>query len=167
MLTLQHEFPQPWPLFHDYYYFMQIVQPLPATQSSRTCEEDIELTASVVSSSLFLRKILLKAFQCNLIMLKLMFSKKATKISEIFTVDLTLCSKCQIDGEEFINFSGLLRKNELYRHNPHSFLVLCILFKKQIFQQHITILYSSKEQQTNRFWGFNKNSTRNEYVLRL
>ena len=70
MLTLQHEFPEPQPLFQDYYYFMQIVQPLPATQSSRTCEEDIELTASVVSSSLFLRKILLKAFQCNLIMLQ-------------------------------------------------------------------------------------------------
>ena len=26
--------------------------------------------------------------------LKFMFSKKATKIDEIFTVDLTLCSKC-------------------------------------------------------------------------
>ena len=41
-----------------------------------------------------------------------MFSKKATKIDEIFTVDLTLCSKCQIDGEDFC---GLLRKQELYR----------------------------------------------------
>ena len=30
----------------------------------------------------------------------LMFSTKATKIDEIFTVDLTLCSKCQIDGED-------------------------------------------------------------------
>ena len=29
-----------------------------------------------------------------------MFSKKATKIDEIFTVDLTLRSKCQIDGED-------------------------------------------------------------------
>ena len=38
-----------------------------------------------------------------------MFSKKATKIDEIFTVDLTLCSKCQIDGEDFVNFCGLLR----------------------------------------------------------
>ena len=28
-----------------------------------------------------------------------MFSKKATKIDELFTVDLTLCSKCQIDGK--------------------------------------------------------------------
>ena len=43
-----------------------------------------------------------------------MFSKKATKIDEIFTVDLTLCSKCQIDGEDFINFCGLLREHEHY-----------------------------------------------------
>ena len=43
-----------------------------------------------------------------------MFSKKATKIYEIFTVDLTLCSKCQIDGEDFANFCGLLGKYELY-----------------------------------------------------
>ena len=44
-----------------------------------------------------------------------MFSKKATKINEIFPVDLTLCSKCQIDDEDFINFCGLLRKYELYK----------------------------------------------------
>ena len=42
-----------------------------------------------------------------------MFSTKATKIDEIFTVDLTLCSKRQIDGEDFVNFRGLLRKYEL------------------------------------------------------
>ena len=41
-----------------------------------------------------------------------MLSKKATKIDEIFTVDLTLCSKCQIDSEDFVNFCGLLRKHE-------------------------------------------------------
>ena len=34
--------------------------------------------------------------------LKFVFSKKATKIDEIFTVDLTLCSKCQIDGENIL-----------------------------------------------------------------
>ena len=45
---------------------------------------------------------------------KFMFSKKATKIDEIFTVDLTLYSKCQIDGEDFVDFCGLLRKHELY-----------------------------------------------------
>ena len=43
-----------------------------------------------------------------------MFSKKATKIDEIFTVDLTLCSKHQINSEDFVNFHGLLRKCELY-----------------------------------------------------
>ena len=42
-----------------------------------------------------------------------MFSKKATKIDEIFTVDLTLGSKCQIDGEDFANFCGLPRKHKL------------------------------------------------------
>ena len=35
------------------------------------------------------------------------------KIDEIFTVDLTLCSKCQIKGEDFVDFCGLLRKHEL------------------------------------------------------
>ena len=43
-----------------------------------------------------------------------MFSKKATKIDKIFTDDLTLCSKRQINGEDFIDFCGLLRKHELY-----------------------------------------------------
>ena len=45
---------------------------------------------------------------------KFMFSEKATKIEEIFTVNLTLCSKCQIEGEDFVNFCGLLKKHELY-----------------------------------------------------
>ena len=45
-----------------------------------------------------------------------MFSKKATKIDEIFTVDLTICSMCQIDGEDFVKFCGLHRKHELYEH---------------------------------------------------
>ena len=40
------------------------------------------------------------------------FFEKATKIGKIFTVNLTVCSKCQIDGEDFINFCGLLRKHE-------------------------------------------------------
>ena len=40
--------------------------------------------------------------------LKFIFSKKATKFDEIFTIDLTLYSKCQIDGEDFVNFCGFL-----------------------------------------------------------
>ena len=43
-----------------------------------------------------------------------MFSKKATKIDKIFTVDLTVTTYCQIYGEDFVNFCGLLRKRELY-----------------------------------------------------
>ena len=47
-------------------------------------------------------------------MLKFIFSKNATKFDKIFTVDLTLCSNCQIVDEIFVNFCGLLRKHELY-----------------------------------------------------
>ena len=50
--------------------------------------------------------------QQQYIWVKFMFSKKATKMDKIFTVDLTLCSKRQIDGEDFINFCGLLGKHE-------------------------------------------------------
>ena len=46
------------------------------------------------------------------VLVKFMFCK-ATKFDKIFTVNLTLCSKCQIDGEDFVNFCGLLRKHEL------------------------------------------------------
>ena len=45
----------------------------------------------------------------NLFIIFFQFSKNATKIDEIFTVNLTSCSKCQIDGEDF----GLLKKHEL------------------------------------------------------
>ena len=46
--------------------------------------------------------------------LKFVFYKKATNNDKIFTVNLTLCSKCQIYSEDFVNFCGLLRKHELY-----------------------------------------------------
>ena len=40
-------------------------------------------------------------------MVKFMFSKKATKIDQIFTIDLTFTiSKCQIDGEDFSNLTN-------------------------------------------------------------
>ena len=45
--------------------------------------------------------------------LKFIFFEKATKFDEIFTVDLMLCSKCQIDAEDFVNFCDLLGKYEL------------------------------------------------------
>ena len=43
-----------------------------------------------------------------------MFANKATKIDEIFTVGLKVTTYFQIDGEDFVNFCGLLRKCELY-----------------------------------------------------
>ena len=52
-----------------------------------------------------------------------MFSKKATKI---FNIDLTLCSKCQIYGEDFVNFSGLLRRCELYLKIPDGSVMIVI-----------------------------------------
>jgi hypothetical protein len=69
--------------------------------------------------------------------IKFRFSKKATKIVEIFTVDLTVCSKCQIDCEDFIKFCGLLRKHELYcavisfAHLNNAFILMNLnLYKK-------------------------------------
>ena len=61
-------------------------------------------------------------------LIKFMFSKKVTKIDKIFTVDLTLFSKCQIDGEDFVNVCGLLRKHELYLHR------LRIIISAKIFK---------------------------------
>ena len=52
--------------------------------------------------------------------LKFMFSRKATKVDNIFTVDLILCSKHQIDSEYIVNFHGLFRKYGLYEHDMTS-----------------------------------------------
>ena len=54
-----------------------------------------------------------------------MFSKKTTKIDKIFTIYLTLKSKREINGEDFINFCGLLRKHELYLIKSKVLLMLC------------------------------------------
>ena len=54
-----------------------------------------------------------------MIILKFMFSKKATEIEEILNIDLTLCSKCQIDSEDFVNFCGHLRKQVLYAYRTY------------------------------------------------
>ena len=59
--------------------------------------------------------------------------KKATKIDEIFTINLTSCSKCQIDGEDFVNFCGLLRKQELY-HLKRPYFILAKTHKGLVMQ---------------------------------
>ena len=61
-----------------------------------------------------------------------MFSKKATKIDEIFTVDLTLCSKCQIDGEDFVNFCGLLGKNTNFKKSLESRCCKGLFFRETL-----------------------------------
>ena len=73
-----------------------------------------------------------------------MFYKKATKIDEIFTVDLTLCSKCQIDGEDFVDFCGLLRKHELHsvasiypKYDDILFVELRVQYKKLKSSVHV------------------------------
>ena len=45
-----------------------------------------------------------------------MASKKATKIDKIFTVDLTLCSKCQIYVEDFADWT-LVHEMSRYLEN--------------------------------------------------
>ena len=46
----------------------------------------------VVTMELFIKNL-------KVALLKFMFSRKATKIDKILTVDLTLCSKRQMDGD--------------------------------------------------------------------
>ena len=54
-----------------------------------------------------------------------MFAEKATKINKIFTVNLTICSNRQINGEDFVNFCGLLRKHKL-NHMKIKFYKDCV-----------------------------------------
>ena len=68
---------------------------------------------------------------CHVI--KFVIPKKATKINEIFIVDLTLTTWCQIDGEDFFNFCGLLRKHELYtKKKPFGNLAKLLFGSKNI-----------------------------------
>ena len=50
----------------------------------------------------------------NVLPLKIVYSEDAAKFEKHSTVDLTLCSKYQMHGEDSVNFCGLLRKHELY-----------------------------------------------------
>ena len=73
-----------------------------------------------------------------------MFSKKTTKIDDIFTVNLTVATYCQIGGEDFVNFWGLLRKRELSHTDAEAglwslvFFVYKIHFLKLAFQLRIS-----------------------------
>ena len=43
-----------------------------------------------------------------MIFLKFVFSKKASKFNKIFTIDLTLTTYFQIDGEDFFSFVSFI-----------------------------------------------------------
>ena len=60
-----------------------------------------------------------------------MFSKVATNFDKIFTVDLTLCSKYQINGEDFVNFCGLFRKDELYGSESDFWIFVNTILQKK------------------------------------
>ena len=68
---------------------------------------------------------------------KFVLSKKATKINEIFTIDLTLCSKCQIVGEDFVIFVAFL-ENMNFKKNAISLIAHPI--SKGLFLDFLKIL---------------------------
>ena len=79
-------------------------------------------------------------------LIKFMFSKKTTKNQEIFTVNLTLFSKCQIDGEDFINSCDLLKKHKLNRIHLLSvchFYFILFCFQKKFLEYLTTYAISN------------------------
>ena len=85
-----------------------------------------KLTASVASAQAMesSNSARLQGADLMVYMVKFMFSKKATKMDKIFTVDLTLRSKCQIGGEDFVNFRGLLfKKTRTLKNNFENLFV--------------------------------------------
>ena len=59
-----------------------------------------------------------------------MFSKKATKMEEISTLDLTICSNPH--PGDFVNFCSLLRKHELYRPRNAQNLIVRVYLRTLI-----------------------------------
>ena len=57
-------------------------------------------------------------------MVKFMFSKKTTKMDEIFTINLTLCSKCQIGIEDLLIFVAFLENTNFIvgRNSDNNFV---------------------------------------------
>ena len=75
-----------------------------------------------------------------------MFSKKATKIVEIFNVDLTVCSKCQIDGEDLSNFLAFLENTNFTCPSGFVYLptvLLCSLTSRAVDKNQNTQLIAS------------------------
>ena len=104
------------------------------------------LLSKVTTISILLLLLAIKAMASVMMLLKFMFSKNATKIDKIFIVDLTLCSKYQIYGEDFVNFCGLLRKHKLYMYRKESTGYFQVFIKgrkvcdqRQILDKYFTV----------------------------
>ena len=67
--------------------------------------------------------------------------KKTTKTDKIFTLVWHFLNKCQIDGEDFINFCGLLRKHELY---SSEYIKTNFKFKTDLFS-HLDLVFTISE----------------------
>ena len=75
---------------------------------------------------------------------------KATKFDKIFTVDLTLTTYCQINGEDFVNFCGLLRKHELYKYQ---FLTICPQGHQEVAKEVKFQKFDYKAEDHNLTWA--------------
>ena len=77
-----------------------------------------------------------QSFETNLLQVKFMFSKKATKIDEIFTIDLTICTlTCQIIVRQILLFSW--EKNTCTTLLGPTRLLICEIFpSKPDFHLH-------------------------------
>ena len=74
---------------------------------------NLKINEQTHSQTVALKNVFLEFLKITNGIIKFIFSKKATKLDEIFTIDLTPCS--QINGDDFVNFCSLLEKYELYQ----------------------------------------------------
>ena len=83
---------------------------------------------------------------------KFTFFEKVIKIEKIFTVNVTVCSNRQIDGEDFVNFCGLLTKHELKNLNScHARFELPHLAKGQLIWKGHFDFFNSPKKRTKSF----------------
>ena len=72
---------------------------------------------------------------------------------------MTLSSKCKIDGEDFVNFCGLLRKHELYMNPQENVLDITrthieltkifYVFRKRLVGKQLTHFVTLKQGSSN------------------
>ena len=86
------------------------------------CKSAMFWSGSLVQVFIWLMQLFFPPSADQCLLLKFMIFKKATKMMKS-SPSIWLCSKCQIDGEDFINFCGLLRKHKLYWKSLHLFSI--------------------------------------------